>query len=757
MGLSPEHLAPATVYGDVNRRECGGVKPCAIARRVSHAYNHAMTEPGNDGKKDALARGLAALAGALGLFFAIAFLYPLLRGNLFLGSDLGAYHLPVRSFYSRCLKEGLNFFWWPDQFCGYYIHGEGQGGMLHPLHWLLYRFLPLDWAFNLEFVSGYAIAYCGMVALLRRWSLPWHAALFGAMCFAFSGFTLIHFMHMQAIAIIGHLPWMLLAADVLLNSKDDRARRNAWAALALLAASQLLLGYPQYVLFTLLSLGLYVLAHLRTAGVVWRILLLVLALLVGLCMAGVQVLPTFDVLQTALRQDNADAWRSGSMHPLNLLQWVGPYWFENRLGYGVPAHEYGLYTGMVPVLLALWLLLQQRGIVLLLGVQMVLALVLALGEYGGLYALLAKLPVVGSFRCSARHIVLIHFSLAGLAAFAAARLEERRDVGMLSRRFFAFTAVVWWTLFALVYALRAVGPTEFRAAFTSDTRWLLAGPVLISLVTALLFFATRRPAIGLAALMVVAVLDIGSYALPFVRNHTPQSSSLAALEPVLAAELPADFDIASVREFRAHGNWRVARLTQVGLPNYMGYVGLPPAWKLDPNADVTRRLAGVRWEKRPPHAGEWTVHEDALPRARFVSESMVGEPARLLGGQIDIARIAITEHALALGAGEPGSVSWTRDNPGDVAFVTQTTTTQLLILAERHHPGWRAAVDGATVPLERVYGDFMGCVVPAGEHAVSFYFSPTSLRLGGIWSGLGLLGLVVVWTGWTWWTGRMGP
>ena len=258
---------------------------------------------------------LALLAGALGLLFAAALFYPLIRGNLYLGSDLGAYHLPVRTFYSHCLKEGLSFLWWPDQFCGYYIHGEGQGGMLHPLHWLLYRFLPLDWAFNLEFVSGYLIAYGGMVALLRRWSLPWYAAFFGANCFAFSGFALIHFMHMQAIAIIGHLPWMLLAADVLLKSEDGRALRKAWAALALLAASQLLLGYPQYVLFTLLSLGLYVLAHLRTADIARRIFLLSLALLVGLFIAGVQIVPTFDVLQTALRQDNAEACAAARCTP----------------------------------------------------------------------------------------------------------------------------------------------------------------------------------------------------------------------------------------------------------------------------------------------------------------------------------------------------------------------------------------------------------------------------------------------------------
>jgi hypothetical protein len=717
-----------------------------------------MTGSENEGRAYAPTWWLAALAGALGLLFAAALFYPLLRGNLYLGSDLGAYHLPVRSYYSHCLKAGLSFLWWPDQFCGYYLHGEGQAGMFHPLHWLLYRFLPLDWAFNLEFVSGYAIAYGGMIALLRRWSLPWYAALFGANCFAFSGFALIHFMHMQAIATIGHLPWMLLAADVLLKSEGLQAIRKAWAALALLAASQLLLGYPQYVLFTLLSVGLYVLAHLHTADVVRRIALLALALLVGLFIAGVQIVPTFDVLQTALRQDNPEAWRSGSMHPLNLLQWAGPYWFENRLGYGMPAHEYGLYTGTVPALLGLWLLCQrrvmgrQRGLAILLGVQLVLAIVLALGEHGGLYALLAKVPVIGSFRCSARHIVLIHFSHAALGALAANRLYHPHDAAGRGGKSLAFAVAVGWAALALVLILRAIGPAELREAFSSDLRWLLAGPLLMSLVATVLYYATRRPAMGLAVLMVVAMLDVGIYALPFVRTHTPESSSLAALELVLAAELPEGFDASQARDFRAHGNWRLARLTQVGLPNYVGYVGLPPAWTLDPNAEVTKRLAGVRWEKRPLHASMWTVHDGALPRARFVSESVVGDPALVLGGEVDIAKVAVTERALALETGEPGTVMWTRDEPGDVAFTTRTTTMQLLIFAERYHPGWRVKVDGTDVALERVNGDFMGAVVPSGEHAVAFYFAPMSLHVGGVLSGVGLVGLVVGWFG----LGRIG-
>lgn len=667
---------------------------------------------------------------------------------MYLGSDLGAYHLPVRAFYSRCLNEGWSFLWWPDAFCGYFIHGEGQAGMFHPFHWIIYRFLPLDRAFNIEFVSGYAIAYGGMIALLRRWSMPWYAALLGANLFAFSGFTLIHFMHMQAIAIIGHLPWMLLAADVSMNSESARVRQRAWIALALLAASQLLLGYPQYVLFTLLALGVYLLIHARSSGFWRHVMVVSSALVTGLLIAGVQVAPTFDVLQSALRQGNGESWRSGSLHPLNLLQWAGPYWFDNKMGYGIPVHEYGLYAGAVPLLLSMWLFVQSRTSIAegrqirYFGTLALLALILALGEYGGLYGLVAKLPVLGAFRCSARHIVLIHFSLAVLAALAASRIQSNETSRHAGGRLLALVSASAWAMLVVVLLVRAFGPAAQRSALSGSPIWLLVGPLLLTLVAAVIYRVSRNSAAALAVLMIVSALDMGFYALPRVWSHTPQSSSLASLEAVLNSEIPAGLDDTQSRDFRAHGNWRVARLTQMGLRNFMGYVGLPPAWMLDPNSRATKRLAGVRWEKEPLHAKDWTVHQDALPRARLVTRVIVGDPVATLSGPIDIARVAVTDHALTLGDGAPGTVSWTLNTPGNVSFETRAESTQLLVFAERFHPGWRAALDGAAVSLERINGDFMGCVVPPGVHAVSFTFAPLSMRIGVALSVFGLAALV---------------
>ena len=163
---------------------------------------------------------------------------PVFLGKVHVGDDLGNLHLPVRSLYQEALRTGQSVLWSPHLYAGMYLHGEGQAGMYHPLHWLFYRFLPLSWAFTLEFVLNYVLMFPGAYLLLRRLELPAPAAIFGAIVFTFSGFNLLHFMHVNAIAVVAHIPWLLLGIDVLFRSTDPRQTGLALALIALATGSE---------------------------------------------------------------------------------------------------------------------------------------------------------------------------------------------------------------------------------------------------------------------------------------------------------------------------------------------------------------------------------------------------------------------------------------------------------------------------------------------------------------------------------------
>ena len=146
---------------------------------------------------------------------------PLLTGQIYVCDDLLNYHLPIRQFYSSCLQNGDAFDWMPGLFSCYFQTGSGQAGTYHPWHWLLYRCLRLETAFNLEVLSSYPFILFGMKLFLQRHFQRPDAAWLGAIVFTFSGFCTLHFLHPNAIAVVSHIPWLLLCADVILRDGPE--------------------------------------------------------------------------------------------------------------------------------------------------------------------------------------------------------------------------------------------------------------------------------------------------------------------------------------------------------------------------------------------------------------------------------------------------------------------------------------------------------------------------------------------------------
>ena len=142
------------------------------------------------------------VAGCCGALF-LPLIYPLCTGRVFTRDDLAALHLPFRYLYQEALRRGDSFLWTSAYHSGFYLHGEGEAGMTHPLHWLLYRLLPLGIAFNFEIIATYGAMLIGTGLLFRRLGLTAESAWFGAMVFTFSGFNLFNLMHVNHIAALG--------------------------------------------------------------------------------------------------------------------------------------------------------------------------------------------------------------------------------------------------------------------------------------------------------------------------------------------------------------------------------------------------------------------------------------------------------------------------------------------------------------------------------------------------------------------------
>jgi hypothetical protein len=733
----------------------------------------------------------ALLAGAV-IWGGMA--WPMFAGRVYSADDLGAFHLPVRAFYADRLAHGQPYEWMPQLFCGFYLTGEGQGGPYHPLHQLLYRFLSLPVAFGLECLLPYPLIMIGTWLFLRRRLACSAAAAFGGLLFAFSSFNLLHFVHPNAVAVIAHVPWLLWAIDVVLV--DSRRRRVAWATalIALLTGSQLLLGYPQYVWYSLVAEFTYVIfiqiAHRYSprSGCDLRVTCsdcigcttqtwprVLMALGIGLLLGAVQLLPSLDAWLHSARLDaGADFPYWGSLHPLNVLQLLAPYLFVGRV-LGDSTHEFGLYVGAVPLVLIVWLVARRRELGSLapatwtaLGFAL-LMLVMSFGKYGFLYPITTWIPVVGSFRFPCRSLVLLQLAVAFLAAIAFALLTRQSRVAreqLAGKTQYAEKRRWWglwrdfeplWCLVGLSAAVAVAALKLRHEAYVAPLPSVLAGPALLAAAALLTALAARGHWLAIVGLIVLAAVDLGCYGLSYsVCSHNATWDAYVA-----SAHTPPgqsdDRVVASLFRVDQPGLRTGDLMTLRGWRRADGYAGLEPRRQLDYRLLPALRVAGVRWVQRndstlqiaglKPRDDRWLEVPDPLPRVRMVTQTRVSRQPAADVAQIRLDTTALCEVPLGLPASDPGKAVLADDCPGRLAIEVDAPASQLLVVAESYHNGWHAAVDDQPEALYRVNGDFMGCVVGPGKHHVVLTFQPGSLQRGRFASLIGLALLSICFLG----------
>jgi len=673
---------------------------------------------------------------------------PLCTGRVYVCDDLLNYHLPIRQFYAECLKQGDAFDWMPSLFSGFFLTGSGQAGTYHPWHWLLYRFLPLPVAFNLELLSSYPFMLFGMKLFLQRHLQRSDAAWLGAIIFAFSGFCMLHFLHPNAIAVISHLPWLLLVQDILLRPQVASGRRRiaAEAGVAVLTGSQLLLGYPQYVWYSLLAEAVYCLGFTARSWCSLRTLTLIALLKVfGLTLGAVQLLPSIEALSASDRMAMPDEYFfQDPLSPLDMLQWIGPFLTKSRV-FGSNTHELGVYCGALPLMLAIAAVWNVRGRATqasLVRTMIVLGLVslwLSFGKAGGLYVLQTWLPLVGKFRWPSRIVVLMHLVVAVLAATGYAKLTSlpRPD---RSR---------WMKLLVLVPVISVVASLGVFLLWSSQAvaPWslLVIGPVLF-LLAFLMLRDMSRGRISPAFMLFVAG-DLAAYGFTYeALNKTQTMEQVLSCLNIPPGQPHEGRIVAEAQITDDSAKFRGNELLLAGWRQADGYEGLlPRTWLLGERMSLEGlRISGVKWivnsgqnstvnGLRPTDDSGWLEVPDPLPRVRMTTQvRRIQNPVEAVTC-LSASGPVIVDRGLPIRSSEDDShlkADLIHDRPGWIEMHTQADTASLLVLSERYSSAWKATVDGFPAAVVRAEVDFMGCVVPSGDHTVRFSFESDSLRIG---------------------------
>ncbi len=662
---------------------------------------------------------------------------PMLMWRVFAHTDMGIFHVPLREIYATALRQGDSFTWTTQMFNGFYVHAEGQLGAFHPLHLLLYRFMPLTIALNLEVIVSYVFAFTGVWLFLRRQGAGTLATGVGAMAFTFSGFQLLHLGHPNAVAIAAHLPWLLLSIDSALSVSASGRAKGA-AGIALLSGSQVLLGHPQSAWLSTLACAVYAVA----ARPSWRALWLpVAAGVTGILIGAVQLLPTFDLLTHSGRALATPEFRlTFSLHPLNLVQLLSPYALPSRV-HAAPeemfVHEFGVYNGALCTVAVAWALLRRGQLPFprLAGFAAVLCAagtILALGRYGVIYIGLSALPILSSFRAPARHLLLVHL---GLALFAAIMIEDlvrsarngtlraiRSPIAMplIGSAVTAVLALTWWT---------SAGRSSTSPLYPAS---VLVGTGIMAVTTVLVRDAARGVSAALLVIPLLLAIDLGSWGYSYAWGSLPMSiGQIAALAPEPPARRPPE----SLHD--ADGkptlNYWLLRDARVARP----YVGLEPQFSLPLTDDAALRVAGVEWVRT---GDEWRQLENPMPRLRVVPFARFSQAPAADLASIRIEDTALVDRRIETPLASPAEVSvrLVADRPGRLEIEIDASRPALLATTESYHPGWTAEPKDARAETVRLYGDYLGVLAPSGRHRLTLRFDPQSLRYGRYVSIAGL-------------------
>ncbi len=656
------------------------------------------------------------LWGAFGVWF-LALLSPVFLGRVLINDDLICSSYPWRIFYSQCLKGHHEFLWMPSLWNGYFVHGEGQVGMLHPWHLFLYKVFPLEIAFQLEIVSPYLFIFWGVKLWLQK-RIDETSALFGAFVLVTSGFFALRIVHTNALQVTAHYPWLLLMVDSLVSERDPIQKTKASLLAALLLGSMLLLGYPQYVFISLFLVALYLMV---TAS--WRELLSslkywVLAGLLGTLIGAGQLLPTFEYFTDSMRVNlgiDFVAW--GSLNPLQFFQWFNPYIFKgyalSTQGFSSDTHEFGLFEGGFAVFALMLTLIKYKNIkhhkdLAKFGILLVsIGMFFSLGKYNGIFYLYGKIKPFSMFRFHSRNKVLISFGMSILSSVLFSEMIQKR-IPKVQKGFYFIPFGISFCIAGIAFAMKHQRPDLVSQFFST---WImLVSPILFLILGLFFYFDGWRYKHSLLLLMLWVVVEKSVYHFSFVFSVPP-----------LKIKLENQDKLAEKRSQEFH-NFGVFS----GQRNVWGYLGVAPRRELDyftPKALQASAAVGTSKDFR-----YWWVDNVVFSH----------EPQKDIES-IDLAHTALIQQPLerALDTSAVGRVERTFESPGRFEFITETNGTKLLVISESFHRGWNAEIDGSLTPIYRVNGDFMGVLIPGGRHTLKMHFFPKSVKWGLLLSCLG--------------------
>lgn len=748
--------------------------------------------------------------GGLAVGLTLVFWLPIWCGAGFVGGDIYSYFFPQKVIYAEALHAGELPLWNAHAGFGYPLLAESQTGIFYPPNLLLYSWLDAHSAFHVSFLLHYIAAFVFSTLAARRLGLSLLPSWLTALIYVYGWFpprTCVEW------AIIGGtwLPAALWCTESFLASRRWRYAIGLSGVLAV----QLLAGHFQIAWFTLLLLAVYVPArawwvwdnsHQLSANSLqpdsdsrtpmaerrWPLSFPLrattaayAAILFGLSLAAVQLVPTYELKQLSQRATVGKEHELdfGAIPPWYWSQVCRPsHWYSPLtdreaafresppLGHSrTNSAEAHLYFGVAPLMLFVACLVgllcdlnSKRLVNRFVLFWLAVAIVSGIYTSGWLLPLTRHLPGFSYFQGPGRYGLLATWAVAVLAGSVVDRFLRSPDVP----RCLAWVQIigsvwslsVWYLLGDDVAAVMMQFP-NFDPLTLMSTNAQGTGPFMallqlcvlmavVIVVSAMLWWLSERPhnidvRVGLIGLVLLTTsLEFWTISRLVTFTQIVERPPLKSLEqsPVRQKLMETAKTRPTLRLFAPGANLP----STLGVSSTPIYLTFGPAEYVDDSLRQSEdwlRRGGVThlltFDPQPPAESMqliWQGDDPFLNRAWGRS----GQLLYLYEFRQSQGRAQLREpdgQALLLNS----KLTSFKSRANSVECLVDLSQSGVLVLLDLDYPGWTVTVDGQPAKSLRIDKLFRGVKLEAGAHQVVWSYRPRSVWVGAVISVITLL------------------
>ena len=726
----------------------------------------------------------------------------ILSGDALFGSDFVLQFYPWKKFiYDHLWSHRTLPFWNPYLFSGTPFIANIQASMFYPLSFLFY-IMPTQYAYGYTIIFHCMLGSIFMYVFVRSLSINKMGAVLSSIVFTYNGFFMAH-LYAGHLTFVQNYIWIPLIFFYLHKFLKILHPRHAILA-GLFLGVQILGGFPQIAFYTIFGAFLYAFYSICTRLRKERghyapkaALGTVAVLLIGFCLAALQLLPTFEFTQLSTRAGGMsyEFATLDSFPPKDFITFLIPDFF------GVPANrtfwisdaswtfwEYCGYVGLcaliLPVITIRRILANRVGTFFVL--LLVSALFLALGKHNPLYRFIYYLPGFHHFRIPAQILFLYVFSISVLAGMGLDYLSDGNLFSGTNRMIvlcglsFVLILAIWvyvhpYSFFYLLF--KYAKPTGLMGSQAGKVHAIVTSAILrtcaLSLVIVALLSLYRR---GLPSyvttgslLILISVADLGSFAFPFIRtvDLDPPPSQLR-----LISQLKSDRDVyrAVVKNScfpENAGLWYrfqdIQGYDPLILRRYMQYINKSQHFPADNKVvnmhyvrNTDNSLMDMLNLKYAIDCGSNTIiqRDTYVPRAYIVHQAVVKDDEEVLDymmgrdfdplktvvftSQFNIPEIT-TQEIRAYPNEMCRILSYACD---EIVIDAKLNAPGFLVMSEINYPGWQVYVNGRKKAILTANYLFRSVSMEPGRYTVRFVFSPLSFKVGTMVSVLSMVVII---------------